>query len=839
MSFGTSAGDAILLVQLAWKTLQGARQACGEHDELTREVASLHRVLLRLQRENEDPESLLTQADHDRRQELGELCSGCEQVLKVMDSIISKYNALSEDKRSGKRLWQKVQFGNGEMQDLAEIRLKLSAHTSAILLSLNLCSLSCQGRIERRMNNVGGDLEGIRWKVDWIAANMAASSGEGSIWSSYTDDDRGFWRELRRGLVKEGYRSSVLHRHKHLIKQYVEELGNRGVFDEGNDTNSHAVEDEEHNRQPSESSDSEDAEEDETLDVVSSDEQQSHEEQGGGKLARESTPESTPANTNFDSRSKVDDEDVNGPKITQPEDERVIDSPLTPPQTPKTSKYLRFDKRIHVGSINPGAMKARSPEEQAAHDKRKEKRRRRTPEEREAHDKRKAERRSETSKHKRVVIHPANRSSPEGKISTNLLSEKYVQMEEIPDESFSSELHQNQNIQKDGEISLKKSAGIPSHSTTSSQSSISEMSSSETLPGLIEHVARGSSNSRLSSQKPPKTSWVESSWDRSIEETEAAIPSRGTRSNPAPKLTLPSCEVITFKDAKGRKYTFPLQKVKTWDGMKSAINRIFLMYPEWQSQIAFQRYDLIAPQGQVVLPQHWEDLIKPNWNILMKLWPFPPGISMTPIATPIPAHLMFDPPETDDDVPSNDNSETQDQFVYLKDSVGRDYIFPFLKVKTWKGIRTLITQIFMHVEFIDAAFIEQGCYDLIGPLGTIIIPEFWQELMQPEWTFTMMLWSCVQTSLTADQPNQKPLGAISGRAPPPPPPAVGLWSGGARPPPAAYSLDTSSRPGYVGRDVKHTRSDSGQGQEPVKKPMSSFGFWAPSRHKPKRGSKKS
>src|SRR3954454_10537118 len=99
MSFGTSAGDAILLVQLAWKTVQGATQACGEHDELTREasivrltqleyadettqVVSLHKVLLRLQREYEDPDSLLARADDDRRQEMGELCSGCEEVLK-------------------------------------------------------------------------------------------------------------------------------------------------------------------------------------------------------------------------------------------------------------------------------------------------------------------------------------------------------------------------------------------------------------------------------------------------------------------------------------------------------------------------------------------------------------------------------------------------------------------------------------------------------------------------------------------------------------------------------------------------------------------------------------
>jgi hypothetical protein len=366
-----------------------------------------------------------------------------------MDSIISKYNALSEDKRSRRKLWQKVRFGNGEMQDLAEIRLKLSAHTSAILLSLNLCSLGSRGRIERRLNNVGGDLDRIRWKVDWIAANMAASSGEGTVWSSYTDDDRGFWRELRRGLVKEGYRSSVIHRHKHLIKQYVEELGNRGVFDEGNDASLHGEGvDEEKENLASGSSDSEDADEEETAEHAVNTEEQQHSprDEHEDKLSQQSDEESAP--TALDSQCNVDpdlviSDDTSEPQITLLDARRVIDALMTPPESPKTSKYLRFDKRIHVGSINPRAMKARTPEEQAAHDKRKEERRRRTPEQREAHEKRKGERNSGTTKHRRVVVHAEHRLSSEERTSPNPEPGQHIQMEEILDEEFSPITCQN------------------------------------------------------------------------------------------------------------------------------------------------------------------------------------------------------------------------------------------------------------------------------------------------------------------------------------------------------------------------------------------------------------
>ncbi|KAH7357067.1 hypothetical protein BKA65DRAFT_374108, partial [Rhexocercosporidium sp. MPI-PUGE-AT-0058] len=236
MSFGSSVGDCILLAQLAWSTYQGAKKACGEHDELTREVSSLYKVLNRLRKEISNPESLVNKASDDKRQELEEHAAGCEGILKTMNNVLTKFNALTGEQRRGKRLWQKIKFGNGQTKDLADIRIKLSAHTSAIMMSVNLCSLDSLGRVEATLGRVearsishGEQLLGIRKALHWVTANMAAASGEGSVWTSYTNDDQTFWRELRRELAKEGYRSSTLQRHKRLIKNYIEELGNRGV----------------------------------------------------------------------------------------------------------------------------------------------------------------------------------------------------------------------------------------------------------------------------------------------------------------------------------------------------------------------------------------------------------------------------------------------------------------------------------------------------------------------------------------------------------------------------------------------------------------------------------
>jgi len=234
MSFGFSIGDVVLLSQLAWRTVEGARSACGEHAELTREVVSLHHVIQRVSDELSNVDSLLNRVEaHDgRRKELDDHINGCRQVLEVVDTILTKYNALGEDKRNGKKLWQKIKFGNGETKDLAEIRLKILTHTAAITLSLNLFMFGSQGRAEKQLESQGGDLKGIRESVNWIYAKMASDKRESSIMTSYTNDDKTFWRDLRRELVKDGYSSSSLRRHKGLIKRYMVELGDRGILDD-------------------------------------------------------------------------------------------------------------------------------------------------------------------------------------------------------------------------------------------------------------------------------------------------------------------------------------------------------------------------------------------------------------------------------------------------------------------------------------------------------------------------------------------------------------------------------------------------------------------------------
>ncbi|EPE33178.1 hypothetical protein GLAREA_06190 [Glarea lozoyensis ATCC 20868] len=240
MSFGVSIGDGILLAQLAFRTIQAAKQAGGEHDELAREVQSLYTVLDRLRTEISNPRSPINRANDDKREELESHAKGCKALLKTMESALKRYNRMGPEERRGRRWWHKIRFG-GKTPEFHEIRVKLSTYTSAITMSLNMCSLESIGHIEAILQRVeasstesGREIRDMRRSLHWVTAKMSAvrEEGTGSVWTSYTNDDKTFWRTMRREMVKNGCTSSVLHTNRSLIKDYLEELGNRGVFDD-------------------------------------------------------------------------------------------------------------------------------------------------------------------------------------------------------------------------------------------------------------------------------------------------------------------------------------------------------------------------------------------------------------------------------------------------------------------------------------------------------------------------------------------------------------------------------------------------------------------------------
>jgi len=119
------------------------------------------------------------------------------------------------------------------MQDLTDLRAKLVYYTSTLSLFLTMVFIGSVERVEKRMERAGGDLREIKLAVNGITAHLLArSKREGSVLTTYADDDKAVWKEFRRELVSKGFSSATIHKHKDLIKAYVKELASRGLLDE-------------------------------------------------------------------------------------------------------------------------------------------------------------------------------------------------------------------------------------------------------------------------------------------------------------------------------------------------------------------------------------------------------------------------------------------------------------------------------------------------------------------------------------------------------------------------------------------------------------------------------
>jgi chemotaxis protein histidine kinase CheA len=104
------------------------------------------------------------------------------------------------------------------------------------------------------------------------------------------------------------------------------------------------------------------------------------------------------------------------------------------------------------------------------------------------------------------------------------------------------------------------------------------------------------------------------------EKKQKELEEANTKLTPAPDSTKAP---IRFKDAVGRKFSFPFHLCKTWKGMESLIKQAFLHVDVLGDHVHQGHYDLMGPDGEIILPQVWETMIQPDWEISMHMWPMP------------------------------------------------------------------------------------------------------------------------------------------------------------------------------------------------------------------------
>ncbi|KAH7385115.1 hypothetical protein BKA64DRAFT_158101 [Cadophora sp. MPI-SDFR-AT-0126] len=141
-------------------------------------------------------------------------------------------------------------------------------------------------------------------------------------------------------------------------------------------------------------------------------------------------------------------------------------------------------------------------------------------------------------------------------------------------------------------------------------------------------------------------------WHQKLElEKEAAMARGMAMANPFSKTRREIGEIgrakapIKFKDAVGRKYSFPFHMAATWNGVEELIKQAFLHVDVLGPHVNEGHYDLICSSGdlsgQIILPQVWETMVEPGWEINMHMWPLPDP----PKPIPPPPHRYPVPPK--------------------------------------------------------------------------------------------------------------------------------------------------------------------------------------------------
>lgn len=184
MSVGFSPSDIVTLVKLATKTYQGWKNACREYADITSMLDGLFVLLGRTRDQADTPGSVLWKVSN--REELRDVLRGCRKLLIELHDVVVKYEGLLS---SRKRNWDRLRFG---VKNLGELRAKLTQHTATITAYLETVGLGSLTRIEDRLDSISADIQS---SIDGLAAQIRAGRREGSVMTTYDDDEREVWRQ--------------------------------------------------------------------------------------------------------------------------------------------------------------------------------------------------------------------------------------------------------------------------------------------------------------------------------------------------------------------------------------------------------------------------------------------------------------------------------------------------------------------------------------------------------------------------------------------------------------------------------------------------------------------
>jgi hypothetical protein len=108
MSFGFSAGDALVCSKIAISAYNALKSAPAEFAELSLEILSLNQTLRALAEEASSPTSIVLLASPQRQESLRILLENCSKGLTQLESLVAKSKSLGANEKT--RFLEHVRF---------------------------------------------------------------------------------------------------------------------------------------------------------------------------------------------------------------------------------------------------------------------------------------------------------------------------------------------------------------------------------------------------------------------------------------------------------------------------------------------------------------------------------------------------------------------------------------------------------------------------------------------------------------------------------------------------------------------------------------------------------
>lgn len=128
MSFGFGVGDFLTVSQLALRVYSAYKGAPDELRNISDEINSLHDVVNKVQSQFEG-----SSPGPEDKEKLKKVLQGCQNVLKDLDELLVKYEAMTSDTNKNGlgvgRVVDRVKWGQ---ENITELRARLTSNTTLL-----------------------------------------------------------------------------------------------------------------------------------------------------------------------------------------------------------------------------------------------------------------------------------------------------------------------------------------------------------------------------------------------------------------------------------------------------------------------------------------------------------------------------------------------------------------------------------------------------------------------------------------------------------------------------------------------------------------------------------